>query len=81
VFQLTEPHAEELVQRLQLLLYRRATLDERDAHFAADLVDRLVGGGSGISLDVGQWARVERILGRASVPAEVDRDALVETLP
>ena len=75
---LTEPHAEELVQRLQLMLYRRAVLDERDAHFASDLVDRLLDDGAGISLDVGQWARVERILARPGDPAEAD--ALVETL-
>ncbi len=77
--QLTEPHVGELVQRLQLILYRRAVLDERDATFASDLVDRLLSGGPGISLDVGQWARIERILGRTADPAEAD--ALVETLP
>ena len=74
--QLTEPHAEELVERLQLVLYRRAVLDECDASFASDLVDRLVSAGPGTSLDVAQWARIERILGRAGDPAEAD--ALVE---
>ena len=72
MFDLTAPHAEELAQRLQLVLYRRAVLDECDAHFASDLVDRLLSGGPGISLDVGQWARVERILGRAADPVEAD---------
>ena len=65
--ELTEPHAEELVQRLQLLLYRRAVLDERDAGFASELVDRLLSGGPGIVLDVAQWARLERILGRPAI--------------
>ena len=69
---LTEQHAEELVQRLQLLLYRRAVLDEHEAGFASDLVDRLLNGGPGTSLDVGQWARIERILGRPGDPAEAD---------
>jgi hypothetical protein len=72
VVELTEPHAEELVQRLQLLLYRRAVLDERDAGFASELVDRLLSGGPGIVLDVAQWARLERILGRPSDPVEAD---------
>jgi hypothetical protein len=72
VVQLTEPHAEELMQRLQLVLYRRAVLDERDAGFASDLVDRLLSGGPGIVLGVEQWARIERILGRAGDPAEAD---------
>ena len=76
--QLTEPHAEELVQRLQLVLYRRAVLDECDASFASDLVDRLVSAGPDTSLDVAQWARIERILGRAADPVEAD--GLVEML-
>jgi hypothetical protein len=76
VVQLTEPHAEELVQRLQLVLYRRAVLDERDSGFASDLVDRLLSGGPGIVLGVEQWARIERILGRAGDPSEAD--AIVE---
>ena len=77
--QLTEPHAEELVQRLQLTLYRRAVLDDRDADFASDLVDRLLSDGPDVSLDVDQWAQIERILGRTADPVEAD--ALVETLP
>jgi hypothetical protein len=72
VVRLTEPHAEELVQRLQLLLYRRAMLDGGDADFACEVVDRLLSGGTGIVLDVAQWARIERILGRAGDPAEAD---------
>jgi hypothetical protein len=72
VVRLTEPHAEELVQRLQLLLYRRAMLDGSDADFASEVVDRLLSGGTGIVLDVAQWARIERILGRAGDPAEAD---------
>ena len=79
MIQLTEPHAEELVQRLQLFLYRRAVLDERDACFASELVDRLLSDGPGTSLDVGQWERIERILGRVADPVEAD--TLVETLP
>lgn len=78
MFDLTERHTEELVQRLQLVLYRRAVLDECDASFASDLVDRLVGAGQGTALDTAQWARVERILGRAADPVEAD--ALVETV-
>ena len=78
--QLTEPHADELVQRLQLVLYRRAVLDDGDAGFASDLVDRLLSGGAGIVLDVGQWAQIERILGRAGDPAEADAVALRSTL-
>ena len=70
--QLTEPHAEELVQRLQRLLYRRAVLDGDDAGFASGLVDRLLIGGPGIVLDVAQWARIERILGRTGDPVEAD---------
>lgn len=76
--QLTDSHVEELVQRLQLVLYRRAVLDDGDSHFASDLVDRLVSVGPGASLDVGQWARLERILGRPGDPAEAD--ALMEVL-
>ncbi len=76
---LTEPHAEELVQRLQLVLYRRAVLDEHDADFASDLVDRLLSDGPEVSLDVGQWAQIERILGRTADPVEADE--LVEALP
>ena len=76
---LTEPHAEELVQRLQLLLYRRAVLDGGDADFASEVVDRLLDRGPGIVLDVAQWARIERILGRPADPAETD--ALVEAAP
>jgi hypothetical protein len=79
VVQLTKPHAEELVRRLQLVLYRRAVLDERDADFASDVMDQLLSDGPGVSLDVGQWARIERILGRTADPVETD--ALVETLP
>ena len=45
---LTEPHAVELVQRLQLVLYRRAVLDDCDAGFASELVERLLRGGTGI---------------------------------
>jgi hypothetical protein len=75
---LTQPHVEELVRRLQLVLYRRTVLDECDADFASRLVDHLVSAGPGISLDVAQWARVERILGRAADPVEAD--ALVETV-
>ncbi len=77
--QLTEPHADELVQRLQLVLYRRAVLVDCDAEFASDMVDRLLSDGPGLSLDAGQWARIERILGRPGDPAE--SDALVEALP
>ncbi len=76
---LTEPHAEELVQRLQLVLYRRAVLDEHDADLASDLVDRLLSDGPEVSLDVGQWAQIERILGRTADPVEADE--LVEALP
>ncbi len=76
---LTEPHAEELVQRLQLGLYRRAVLDEHDADLASDLVDRLLSDGPEVSLDVGQWAQIERILGRTADPVEADE--LVEALP
>lgn len=76
--ELTEPHAEELLQRLQLVLYRRAVLDERDADFASDLVDRLLSDGPEVALDVGQWAEIERILGRTADPVEAD--ALAETL-
>ncbi len=75
---LSEPHVEELMQRLQLFLYRRAVLDERDVDFATDLVDRLLDEGPEIALDAGQWAQIERILGRTADPAEVD--ALAETL-
>ncbi len=70
--QLTQPHVEELVQRLQMVLYRRAVLDERDTEFASDLVDRLLSGGPEIALDVGQWAQIERILGRTADPVEAD---------
>ncbi len=76
--ELSEPHVEELMQRLQLFLYRRAVLDERDVDFATDLVDRLLDEGPEIALDAGQWAQIERILGRTADPAEVD--ALAETL-
>ena len=75
---LTEPHVEELVQRLQLVLYRRAVLDECDASFASDLVDRLLSDGPGTALDAGQWEQIERILGRTGDPVEAD--TLVETL-
>jgi hypothetical protein len=78
VVRLTEPHAEELVQRLQLLLYRRAVLDGSDADFAAEIVDRLLSGGTGIVFDVLHWARIERILGHLGDPAEAD--ALLEAL-
>ena len=61
---LSEPHTEELVQRLQLLLYRRAVLDARDAHFASELVDRLPSGGPGTVLDAARWTRIEGLLGR-----------------
>ena len=76
--QLAEPHVDELVRRLQLVLYRRAVLDAPDADFASELVDRLLTSGPGIALDAGQWARIERILGRTADPVEAD--ALVETL-
>jgi hypothetical protein len=75
---LSQPHVEELVRRLQLVLYRRAVLDDCDADFASNLVDRLVSAGPGVALDVAQWMRVERILGRSADPLETD--ALVETL-
>ncbi len=75
---LTEPHVEELVQRLQLVLYRRAVLDQRDACFASDLVDRLLSDGPGTALDAGQWEQIERILGRTA--DLVEADTLVETL-
>ena len=77
--ELTEAHAEELLQRLQLVLYRRVVLDERDADFASDLVDRLLSDGPGIALDVGQWAEIERVLGRTADPIEADD--LAETSP
>ncbi len=54
--ELTEPHAEELLQRLQMVLYRRAVLDEGDAGFASDLVDRLLSDGHEVALDADQWA-------------------------
>lgn len=69
---LTNSHVEELLQRLQLVLYRRAALDKEDAFFASALVERLVGEGPGIVLDVRQWARIERLLGSPGDPAEAD---------
>ena len=57
---------------------RRAVLDAPDADFASELVDRLLTSGPGIALDAGQWARIERILGRTADPVEAD--ALVEAL-
>ena len=73
--ELNERHVEELVQRLQLFLYRRAVLDDRDAGFASGLVDRLLEDGTRIALDAGQWAEIERILGRTADPVEADRPA------
>jgi hypothetical protein len=70
--QLTEPQGDELVQRLQPVLYRRAVLDDADVHFASDLVERPVSSGPGTALDVGQWARLERILCGPGDPAEAD---------
>ncbi len=70
--ELSEPHVDELVRRLQLVLYRRAVLDARDADFASDLVDRLLSDGPDVALDAGQWAQIERILGRTADPVEAD---------
>ena len=62
----------------QVRTVRRAVLDQPDTDFASELVDRLLTSGPAIALDAGQWARIERFLGRTADPAEAD--ALAETL-
>jgi len=61
-----------------MFLHRRAVLDGRDADFASGSVERLLARGPETALDTGQWAQIERILGRAADPAEAD--ALAEAL-